>query len=97
MEILLTASMSLTSQLWITLTSKITRYSIEAGWQVSRELYGDNNTYWTSDAYKATGCYNLLCCYDFIALEQASPLFPSIALPNIISASWFGRKMQLLV
>ncbi|KAG6526226.1 uncharacterized protein LOC122047452 [Zingiber officinale] len=39
--------------------------SIEAGWQVSPELYGDNNTrlftYWTSDAYQATGCYNLLC------------------------------------
>ncbi|CAA6659097.1 unnamed protein product [Spirodela intermedia] len=39
--------------------------SIEAGWQVSPDLYGDNNTrlftYWTSDAYQATGCYNLLC------------------------------------
>ncbi|KAG0470838.1 hypothetical protein HPP92_017538 [Vanilla planifolia] len=39
--------------------------SIEAGWQVSQDLYGDNKTrlftYWTSDAYQATGCYNLLC------------------------------------
>ncbi|CAN6460632.1 unnamed protein product [Victoria cruziana] len=39
--------------------------SIEAGWQVSPELYGDSKprlfTYWTSDAYQATGCYNLLC------------------------------------
>ncbi|CAO2828857.1 unnamed protein product [Amaranthus hypochondriacus] len=39
--------------------------TIEAGWQVSPELYGDNYprffTYWTSDAYEATGCYNLLC------------------------------------
>ncbi|XP_037496896.1 uncharacterized protein LOC105650315 isoform X2 [Jatropha curcas] len=39
--------------------------SIEAGWQVSPDLYGDNRTrlftYWTSDAYQATGCYNLLC------------------------------------
>ncbi|KMZ62714.1 hypothetical protein ZOSMA_44G01140 [Zostera marina] len=39
--------------------------SIEAGWQVNPELYGDNSprlfTYWTSDAYQATGCYNLLC------------------------------------
>ncbi|XP_058091914.1 protein neprosin-like [Magnolia sinica] len=39
--------------------------TIEAGWQVSPELYGDNYarffTYWTSDAYRATGCYNLLC------------------------------------
>lgn len=39
--------------------------SIEAGWQVSPELYGDTRprlfTYWTSDSYQETGCYNLLC------------------------------------
>ncbi|GMI75014.1 hypothetical protein like AT1G10750 [Hibiscus trionum] len=39
--------------------------TIEAGWQVSPEQYGDNYprffTYWTTDAYQATGCYNLLC------------------------------------
>ncbi|CAN7057883.1 unnamed protein product [Brassica oleracea var. botrytis] len=39
--------------------------TIEAGWQVSPELYGNNYprffTYWTNDAYQATGCYNLLC------------------------------------
>ncbi|XVE54987.1 hypothetical protein DITRI_Ditri03aG0125100 [Diplodiscus trichospermus] len=39
--------------------------TIEAGWQVSPELYGDNNPrffiYWTIDAYRSTGCYNLLC------------------------------------
>ncbi|MQL72592.1 hypothetical protein Taro_004917 [Colocasia esculenta] len=39
--------------------------TIEAGWQVSPELYGDDCprffTYWTSDAYQTTGCYNLLC------------------------------------
>ncbi|XVF42381.1 hypothetical protein PTKIN_Ptkin01aG0357500 [Pterospermum kingtungense] len=39
--------------------------SIETGWQVSPELYGDSRprlfTYWTADSYQATGCYNLLC------------------------------------
>ncbi|KAK8456956.1 hypothetical protein SEVIR_3G101400v4 [Setaria viridis] len=39
--------------------------TIEAGWQVSPQLYGDNNprffTYWTDDAYQETGCYNLHC------------------------------------
>ncbi|XP_058767838.1 protein neprosin-like [Vicia villosa] len=39
--------------------------TIEAGWQVSPELYGDSYprffTYWTSDSYQGTGCYNLLC------------------------------------
>uniref|UniRef100_A0A0C9RRT3 TSA: Wollemia nobilis Ref_Wollemi_Transcript_18594_2027 transcribed RNA sequence n=1 Tax=Wollemia nobilis TaxID=56998 RepID=A0A0C9RRT3_9CONI len=54
------------SQLWILAGSfDGDLNSIEAGWQVSPDLYGDNNTrlftYWTSDSYQATGCYNLLC------------------------------------
>ncbi|KAJ0724863.1 putative neprosin [Helianthus annuus] len=39
--------------------------TIEAGWHVYPELYGDNNTrlfiHWTSDGYRKTGCYNLKC------------------------------------
>lgn len=39
--------------------------TIEAGWQVSPELYGDSSarffTYWTTDAYQETGCYNHNC------------------------------------
>ncbi|KAG6480340.1 hypothetical protein ZIOFF_063840 [Zingiber officinale] len=39
--------------------------TIEAGWQVNPQLHGDGRprffTYWTSDAYQQTGCYNLLC------------------------------------
>lgn len=39
--------------------------TIEVGWQVSPELYGDSRPrffiYWTADAYEQTGCYNLLC------------------------------------
>ncbi|KAF2921020.1 hypothetical protein DAI22_08g254600 [Oryza sativa Japonica Group] len=55
------------SQLWILSGSfnGSDLNSIEAGCQVSPELYGDNRprlfTYWTSDAYEATGCYNALC------------------------------------
>ncbi|CAL9230779.1 unnamed protein product [Arabidopsis halleri] len=55
------------SQIWILSGSFVgpDLNSIEAGWQVSPELYGDNRprlfTYWTSDSYQATGCYNLLC------------------------------------
>eukprot|EP00249_Psilotum_nudum_P000514 c12308_g1_i2 orf=774-1685(+) len=54
------------SQLWILAGSfNGNLNSIEAGWQVSPDLYGDNNTrlftYWTNDAYRVTGCYNLLC------------------------------------
>uniref|UniRef100_A0A5B6Z0C1 Neprosin PEP catalytic domain-containing protein n=1 Tax=Davidia involucrata TaxID=16924 RepID=A0A5B6Z0C1_DAVIN len=54
------------SQLWVISGSFGNDLNtIEAGWQVSPELYGDNYlrffTYWTTDAYKTTGCYNLLC------------------------------------
>ncbi|CAL9092524.1 unnamed protein product [Musa textilis] len=54
------------SQIWlISGTFGTDLNTIEAGWQVSPQLYGDASprffTYWTSDAYQATGCYNLLC------------------------------------
>ncbi|KAL3835593.1 hypothetical protein ACJIZ3_010329 [Penstemon smallii] len=54
------------SQLWVIAGSfGDDLNTIEAGWQVSPEIYGDSYprffTYWTSDAYQATGCYNLLC------------------------------------
>ncbi|KAK7247273.1 hypothetical protein RIF29_42153 [Crotalaria pallida] len=56
--------------------------SIEAGWQVSPDLYGDNNTrlftYWTSDAYQATGCYNLLCS-GFIQVNNMIAMGASIS------------------
>ena len=55
--------------------------SIEAGWQVSPDLYGDNNTrlftYWTSDAYQATGCYNILCS-GFIQINSEIAMGASI-------------------
>ncbi|XP_074571947.1 protein neprosin-like [Curcuma longa] len=54
------------SQIWIISGSFATDLNtIEAGWQVSPQLYGDSSprffTYWTTDAYRETGCYNLLC------------------------------------
>ncbi|MCL7041312.1 hypothetical protein MKW94_016081 [Papaver nudicaule] len=39
--------------------------SIEVGWAVYPELFGDNLTrlftYWTADGYQSTGCFNFLC------------------------------------
>ncbi|CAN1294798.1 hypothetical protein LINPERPRIM_LOCUS22599 [Linum perenne] len=49
---------------------------------VSPDLYGDNNTrlftYWTSDAYQATGCYNLLCS-GFIQINSEIAMGASIS------------------
>ncbi|KAI5084660.1 hypothetical protein GOP47_0000829 [Adiantum capillus-veneris] len=56
--------------------------SIEAGWQVSPDLYGDTKTrlfiYWTSDSYQTTGCYNLLCS-GFVQVSNDIALGASIA------------------
>ncbi|XP_006293351.2 uncharacterized protein LOC17888703 [Capsella rubella] len=56
--------------------------SIEAGWQVSPQLYGDTRTrlftYWTSDAYQGTGCYNLLCS-GFVQINREIAMGGSIS------------------
>ncbi|KAM0827174.1 hypothetical protein ACQ4PT_068363 [Festuca glaucescens] len=55
--------------------------SIEAGWQVSPDLYGDKNTkmftYWTSGAYQVIGCYNILCS-GFIQINSEITMGASI-------------------
>lgn len=68
--------------------------TIEAGWQVSPELYGDSYprffTYWTTDAYQATGCYNLLCS-GFVQTNNR------IAIGAAISprSSYTGRQFDI--
>ncbi|GFP90108.1 hypothetical protein PHJA_001154600 [Phtheirospermum japonicum] len=56
------------SQIWVMLGSfnkPSDLNTIEVGWQVDPQMYGDKRprffTYWTRDAYRSTGCYNLLC------------------------------------
>ncbi|KAL8092066.1 protein neprosin-like isoform X1 [Apium graveolens] len=72
------------SQIWVTKGSFDAGdlNSVEAGWMVSEDLYGDNNTrlftFWTRDAYKSTGCYNLLCS-GFIQISQQMALGASIS------------------
>ncbi|VFQ62589.1 unnamed protein product [Cuscuta campestris] len=66
--------------------------SIEAGWQVSPELYGDNRprlfTYWTSDAYQATGCYNLLCA-GFVQTNSRIAIGASISPISAVDSSQY--------
>ncbi|CAN0890359.1 hypothetical protein LINGRAHAP2_LOCUS16390 [Linum grandiflorum] len=62
--------------------------------QVSPELYGDSHprffTYWTTDAYEATGCYNLLCS-GFVQTNN------KIAIGAAISptSSYRGRQFDI--
>lgn len=66
--------------------------SIEAGWQVSPELYGDSRprlfTYWTSDSYQATGCYNLLCA-GFIQTNSRIAIGAAISPVSTYAGSQF--------
>lgn len=72
--------------------------SIEAGWQVSPDLYGDNNTrlftYWTSDAYQATGCYNLLCS-GFIQINSDIAMGASISPISEFSGSQYDISILI--
>ncbi|KAI3949476.1 hypothetical protein MKW92_042854 [Papaver armeniacum] len=53
------------SQVWVAAGPEDNINTIEAGWQVSRKLHGDDNTrffiFWTNDGYKSSGCYDLVC------------------------------------
>ncbi|XP_057427491.1 uncharacterized protein LOC130720806 isoform X2 [Lotus japonicus] len=70
--------------------------SIEAGWQVSPQIYGDSRprlfTYWTSDSYGKTGCYNLLCS-GFVQIDSR------IAIGTAISplSSYAGNQYEVTI
>lgn len=68
--------------------------SIEAGWQVSPELYGDGRprlfTYWTTDGYQTTGCYNLLCS-GFVQTSNEVAIGASIAPVS----TYLGNQYQI--
>ncbi|CAN6297363.1 unnamed protein product [Urochloa humidicola] len=72
--------------------------SIEAGWQVSPDLYGDNNTrlftYWTSDAYQATGCYNILCS-GFVQINSEIAMGASIFPTSSYSGSQYDISILI--
>lgn len=62
------------------------------GSQVSPQLYGDNRprlfTYWTSDAYQATGCYNLLCS-GFVQTNNKIAIGAAISPVSTISGNQY--------
>ncbi|KAJ7527501.1 hypothetical protein O6H91_16G058200 [Diphasiastrum complanatum] len=72
--------------------------TIEAGWQVSPELYGDTSprlfTYWTSDAYQTTGCYDLGCS-GFIQLTNDLAIGAAISPVSSLGGSQFD--IQILI
>ncbi|KMZ72715.1 hypothetical protein ZOSMA_15G00530 [Zostera marina] len=72
--------------------------TIEAGWQVSPELYGDHCPrffiYWTSDAYRETGCYNLLCS-GFIQIDNRIAMGASISPLSTMNGGQFDINIMI--
>ncbi|KAH9307378.1 hypothetical protein KI387_035289, partial [Taxus chinensis] len=72
--------------------------SIEAGWQVSPELYGDSRprlfTYWTTDSYKETGCYNLLCS-GFVQTNSKIAIGAAISPVSKLSGTQYDITMLI--
>ncbi|TVU02699.1 hypothetical protein EJB05_51769, partial [Eragrostis curvula] len=88
------------AQLWIKAGSynNLDLNTIEAGWQVSQDIYGDNNTrifiYWTRDAYQTTGCYNLRCS-GFIQTSNQIAIGGSISPVSIYNGSQYDINIYI--
>ncbi|KAL3537234.1 hypothetical protein ACH5RR_000600 [Cinchona calisaya] len=82
------------SQIWIIGGSDSNLNTVEAGWMAHPKLFGDDRTrlftYWTSDGYHSTGCYNLLCS-GFIQVSQ------KISLGAVIKpiSSYHGSQFDI--
>nr|CAB3477321.1 unnamed protein product [Digitaria exilis] len=92
-----TASEFSLSQIWVIAGSFGNDLNtIEAGWQVSPQLYGDNSprffTYWTTDAYQTTGCYNLLCS-GFIQTNSRIAMGAAISPTSAYNAGQFDISL----
>ncbi|RLN13501.1 hypothetical protein C2845_PM09G12040 [Panicum miliaceum] len=72
--------------------------TIEAGWQVSPELYGDSNprffTYWTTDAYQETGCYNHNC-RGFVQTTNKVAIGAAITPESVYNGRQFDITLML--
>lgn len=72
--------------------------SIEAGWQVSPELYGDGRPrlfiYWTTDGYQGTGCYNLLCS-GFVQTSDTVAIGAAISPISKVDSSQYQIEIMI--
>ncbi|GKC01809.1 carboxyl-terminal proteinase, partial [Tanacetum coccineum] len=70
------------SQIWVISDPPGPLNTIEAGWMVYQELYGDTSPrlfiYWTNDGYQKSGCYNLMCS-GFVQTNQKISLGAALA------------------
>lgn len=86
------------SQLWVVRGSGVNRETVEAGWQVYRNLYGDWRAhlfiYFTPDNYGSGGCYNLSCS-GFV--QVSNTVYIGGGFTNYSTASGPQYTMKLLM
>ncbi len=84
------------SQEWYTAGSGTGIQTVECGWNVYPQLYGDMLPhffiYWTADGYQTTGCYNLTCS---AFVQVGSSFTPGQALSQISVSG--GQQYSILL
>ncbi|KAE8698431.1 oleosin 1-like [Hibiscus syriacus] len=85
-----------TAQIWLKAGPWDNFESLESGWTVNPQLYGDRRTrffaHWTKDSYKTTGCFDLTCSGFVLTGTE-------IALGGAIEpiSSHFGQQYKITV
>ncbi|KAG1368781.1 hypothetical protein COCNU_14G012490 [Cocos nucifera] len=86
------------TQFWVVADPFEDQNTIEAGWHVYPNLYGDNRTrlfiYWTTDNYNRTGCHNLQCS-GFIQVNNEIALGSSIYPISSYGGPQYGIDLSL--
>ncbi|XP_040956028.1 uncharacterized protein [Gossypium hirsutum] len=85
-----------TAQIWLKAGPGDNFESIESGWTVNPQLYGDKRTrlfvHWTKDSYKTTGCFDMTCS-GFVQTSSQHVLGGSIGPVS----TEFGKQYYLRV
>ncbi|XP_060673877.1 protein neprosin [Ziziphus jujuba] len=87
------------AQIWLQSGPPNELNSIQAGWAVNPTIYGDNLTYmtirWTTDGFKNTGCYNLLCP-GFVQVHPTVRPGQVFVNSSIIGGSQYGFDLSII-
>ncbi|OAE30161.1 hypothetical protein AXG93_4295s1160 [Marchantia polymorpha subsp. ruderalis] len=89
------------AQVWVASIDKHGfSHSLEAGWQIYKDLYADKRprlfTFWTTDNYTSSGCYNLECP-GFVQTSNKVLLGGSFAAVSTMDSTQFEIKIGIFL
>jgi hypothetical protein len=86
------------SQIWVVRGSGADKETVEAGWQVYKDKYGDNRArlfiYFTPDNYGSGGCYNL-DCDGFVQTNNSIVLGGAWSVYSTLNGTQYAPKLLL--